>query len=210
MKDKLLIIGAGGHGKVVADIALKMNKWKCIAFLDDDENISSSMGIKVIGKTIDAIKYIPDYELFVAIGKNDTREKIQQQLESQGAMIPVLIHPSATIGEQVKLGSGTVVMARVVVNCCTTIGKGCILNTGCLIDHDIVLEDYVHISPGAHLAGNVRIGRRTWVGIGSTVINNIEIASDCIIGAGAVVIRDVTESGVFSGVPARKILKDNK
>lgn len=207
MKDKLLILGASGHGKVVADIALRMNKWKNIAYLDDDENITSSLGIRVIGKSIDFLKYISDYELFVAIGKNDTREKIQQQLEAAGACVPVLVHPSAIIGEQVELGSGTVLMAGVIINNSTKIGKGCIINTGVTLDHDNLIEDFVHVSPGVHTAGTVKIGKRTWLGIGSIVSNNVNITNDCIIGAGAVVNKDIIESGTYIGLPARRVAR---
>ena len=113
-KSKLLIIGASGHGRVVADIALKMNRWQQIAFVDDNETIKHSMGIEVIGKTSDAFTYISDYEIFVAIGNNKTREKIQSQLEISGTKLPTLIHPSAIIGEGVEVGAGTVVMAGAV------------------------------------------------------------------------------------------------
>ncbi len=205
MKDKLLIIGASGHGKVIADIALKMNKWKSIAFLDDDENIKQSMNIEVIGKSNDAFKYIQDYDIFVAIGNNSTRERIQDNLEDLGASIPVLIHPDATIGKQVEIGSGTVVMAGVIINCCTRIGKGCIINTGATIDHDNIIGDYVHISPGANLSGTVKVGKRTWIGIGSVVSNNIRIIGDCKIGAGAVVIKNIDKVGTYVGVPVRII-----
>ncbi|NLZ82122.1 MAG: acetyltransferase [Clostridiales bacterium] len=205
MKDKLLIIGASGHGKVVADIALKMNKWKSIAFLDDDENIKSSMEIEVIGKSANASDYIKDYDIFVAIGNNTTREKIQEKLEAEGASIPTLVHPNAVIGEQVKFGDGTVIMAGVVINCCTEIGNGGIINTGSTIDHDNLIEDYVHISPGVHTAGTVRIGKGTWLGVGSIVSNNINIISGCKVGAGAVVVKDITESGTYVGVPARRV-----
>jgi len=207
MKGKLLIIGASGHGKVIADIAIKMGKWQSIAFLDDDEGIKLSLGMNVIGKTDDAFKYINEFDIFVAIGNNETREKIQERLELEGASIPILIHPKAVIGEQVKLGSGTVIMAGVVINCCTSIGKGCIINTGATIDHDNILENFVHISPGVNLAGTVSIGKGSWIGIGSTVINNISITGGCKIGAGAVVIRDITEAGIYVGVPARRVLK---
>ncbi|MDI6505164.1 acetyltransferase [Bacillus sp. N5-665] len=205
MKEKLLIIGASGHGKVIADIALKMNKWKSIAFLDDNENVKSSMGIEIIDKSASISKYIDDYDFFVGIGNNAIREKIQGQLEAEEASIPVLIHPSATIGEQVYLEAGTVVMAGAVINCCTKIGKGCIINTASTVDHDNVIEDYVHISPGAHLAGTVKVGRGTWLGIGSVVSNNINITHSCKIGAGAVVIRDITESRTYVGVPVRRV-----
>ena len=203
--NKLLIIGASGHGKVVADIALKMNKWKSVSFLDDDESIKSSMGIWVIGKSVEAIKYLKDYDIFVAIGNNATREKIQKKLETDGASIPVLIHPMAVIGEHVAFGAGTAVMAGAVINCCTEIGKGCIINTGATIDHDNFIEDYVHISPGVHTAGTVKIGKGTWLGIGSIISNNINITSDCKIGAGAVVVKDIIEPGTYDGVPVRRV-----
>lgn len=208
MKDRLLIIGAGGHGKVVADIALKMDRWDYIAFLDDNDDIKTSMGIEVIGKSADMFRYIKDYDIFVAIGNNETRKVIQEKLEVEGASIPVLIHPDAIIGEKVEINAGTVVMAGVVVNCCTIIGKGCIINTGATIDHDNLIEDYVHISPGVHTAGAVRIGKGTWLGIGSIVSNNIKITSDCTIGAGSVVVRDIDKSGTYVGVPARRINND--
>jgi len=204
-KNKLLIIGASGHGKVVADIASRMNRWQSIVFLDDDENIKASMGIDVIGKSNDAFKYISDYNVFVAIGNNKTREKFQRQLETAGANIPTLIHPSAIMGKKVEVGAGTAVMAGVVINCCSMIGKGCIINTGVTIDHDNVIEDYVHISPGVHLAGTVGIGKGTWLGIGSIVSNNVNITSDCMVGAGAVVVKDIKEAGTYVGVPARRI-----
>ncbi|MBG9530950.1 acetyltransferase [Bacillus thuringiensis] len=205
MKEKLLIIGASGHGRVIADIALKMNKWQSIAFLDDNENVGSSMGIQIIDKSASISKYIDDYDFFVGIGNNVIREKIQRQLEAEEASIPVLVHPSAIIGEQVYLEAGTVVMAGAVINCCTKIGKGCIINTASTVDHDNVIEDYVHVSPGAHLAGTVKVGRGTWLGAGSVVSNNINITHSCKIGAGAVVIRDITESRTYVGVPVRRI-----
>ncbi|MEC0073517.1 acetyltransferase [Bacillus anthracis] len=205
MKKKLLIIGAGGHGKVIADIALKMNKWEYIAFLDDGENVKTSMSIEIIGESADVSKFIKDYDVFVGIGNNTIREKIQEQLESQGASIPVLIHPDAVIGAQVSMESGTVVMAGTVINCCTQIGKGCIINTASTVDHDNIIEDYVHISPGTHLAGTIKVGKGTWLGIGAVVINNINITGNCKIGAGTVVNKDISESGTYVGVPARRL-----
>ncbi|MDR4168527.1 acetyltransferase [Bacillus nitratireducens] len=205
MKEKLLIIGASGHGKVIADIALKMNKWQSISFLDDNETLKSSMGIEIIDKSASISKYIDDYDFFVGIGNNVIREKIQRQLETEGASIPVLIHPSAIIGEQVYLEAGTVVMAGAVINCCTKIGKGCIINTTSTVDHDNIIEDYVHISPGAYLAGTVNIGRGTWLGIGSIISNNINVTGGCRIGAGTVVVKDITELGTYVGVPSRRL-----
>lgn len=205
MKNKLLIIGASGHGKVVADIAIKMNKWKSIAFLDDDESIMTSMGLEVIGKTVDAFVYKEEAEFFVAIGNNATRERIQEKFIEEGLNVVSLIHPSAVIGTDVEIGIGTAIMAGVIINSSTKIGKGCIINTSSSLDHDDIIECYVHISPGVRTAGSVGIGKGTWLGIGSVVSNNVNICSGCKVGAGAVVVKDITEPGTYVGVPVRKI-----
>lgn len=204
-KRQLLIIGAGGHGRVVADIAIKMNKWESILFLDDDVNNKKSMGIDVIGKTNEASHYISNSDIFVAIGNNKTRETLQTQLETQGARIPILIHPSAVVSSDVELAMGTVLMAGAIVNCGSKIGKGCIINTASTIDHDNILEDYVHISPGTNLAGAVRIGKGTWVGIGVAINNNVSIVGGCVIGAGSVVLKEISEPGTYVGIPAKRI-----
>lgn len=205
MKDKLIIIGASGHGKVVADIAIKMNKWQSFAFLDDDESIKTSMELEVIGKTADALTYKDEADFFVAIGNNATREKVQEKLMDEGMTVVKLIHHSAVIGTDVEIGLGTVVMAGVVINSSSRIGKGCIINTSSSLDHDNVIEDYVHISPGVRTAGSVNIGKGTWLGIGSVVSNNVNICSGCKVGAGAVVVKDITEPGTYVGVPVRRV-----
>lgn len=205
MKDKLIVIGASGHGKVVADIAIKMNKWQSIAFLDDDESIKISMGLEVIGKTTDAFTYKDEADFFVAIGSNATREKVQEKLIEEGLNVVGLIHPSAIIGTDVEIGIGAVVMAGVVINSSTRIGKGCIINTSSSLDHDNFIEDYVHISPGVSLAGTVKVGKGSWIGIGSVISNNLNICSGCKVGAGAVVVKDITEPGTYVGVPVRRV-----
>jgi|SRR5690625_696791 len=205
MKRKLLIIGASGHGKVVVDIAMRMKKWQYIAFLDDNKNIRNSMGVEVIGTLSEVSNYIDEYEIFVAIGNNPIRQKIYEILQKLGASIPILVHPNAIIGSQVKIGCGTVVMAGVVVNSNTQIGKSCIINTVSSIDHDNCIGDFVHISPGTHLGGTVKIGKGSWLGIGSVIINNVNITEWCKVGAGSVVINDITEPGVYVGNPVRKL-----
>ena len=204
MKENLLIIGASGHGKVVADIATKMNRWANIAFLDDNDSVNMSMGLPVIGKSSSALIYRESSEFFVAIGNNSTRERIQEELEIEGASLATLIHPNAVIGTEVAIGTGTVIMAGVVINSSSKVGKGCIINTSSSIDHDSIIEDYVHISPGATLAGTVRIGKGSWVGVGSVISNNITICNSCQLGAGAVVVKDITEKGTYIGVPAKR------
>ncbi len=205
MKETLLIIGASGHGKVVADVAIKMNRWKKVAFLDDNENIKSSIGIEVIGKTNECFNYIDTSDIVVAIGSNIVREQFIEQLIAAGASIPILIHPNAIIGTQVAFGVGTVIMAGAIINSSAKVGQGCIINTGATIDHDCIIDDYVHISPGVHLAGTVTIGKNSWLGIGCIVSNNICITRDCVVGAGAVVIKDISDKGIYVGVPARRL-----
>lgn len=205
MRKKLIIIGAGGHGKVVANVAIEMNKWQSVKFLDDDESIKLAMEFDVIGGVSEAFLYKNEADFFVAIGSNPTREKIQGELAKEGLNIISLIHPSAIIGKDVKIGKGTVIMAGVIVNCCSTIGKGCIINTGAIIEHDNKIEDYVHISPGTSLAGEVSVGKSSWIGIGSVVSNKINIAKETMVGAGSVVIDNIYHKGVYVGVPAKKI-----
>src|SRR5690625_1842387 len=197
MKDKLLIIGAGGHGKVVADIAIKINRWKEIAFLDDKLNGQIIFGLNVIDKIGKLNKYVDQYDVVVGIGNNHTRQKIQYRLEKIDASIPVLSHPSAIIGTDVTVGKGTVIMGGVVINCSTFIGEGCVINTGATIDHDNQISDFVHISPGTHLAGSVYVGNNSWLGIGSIINNNIRITDHCNVGAGAVVTKNIDKSGTY-------------
>lgn len=200
---KLVIIGAGGHGRVVADIAQKLNSYDEIVFLDDNLT-AESMGLPIVGKVIDAEKYLHIADIFVAIGNCNARETLVERLLAMGATIPTLIHPNAVIGARVEIGAGTVVMAGAVVNPCVQLGKGVIVNTCASVDHDCVLKDYVHVAIGAHLAGAVFVGERTWIGAGTTVSNNVSICADCMIGAGAVAVKDIAESGTYIGVPAKR------
>lgn len=199
---KLIIIGASGHGRVIADIA-KLCGYSEIVFLDDDENIKFCGKYPVAG-TSGRVGDI-DGDVVVAIGNLDIRQRISDGIDEK--RLVSLVHPDAVIADDVVLDEGTVVMAGVVVNPGTWIGKGCIINTASSVDHDCRLGDYVHVAVGAHVAGNVSIGDKTWIGAGATVSNNIAICGDCIIGAGAVVIKDIGEAGTYIGVPVGRIMK---
>ena len=198
---QLVIIGASGHGKVVADIA-KRNGYDDIVFLDDNGNLTECGGYPVVGKSSDVSGFHCD--IIVAIGNANIRKKIQERLEAEGHSIPILIHPNAVIAENVRIGTGTVIMAGVVVNPGTVIGKGCIINTCSSVDHDCEVGDYVHIAVGSHLCGTVTVKNETWIGAGATISNNVSICPDCMIGAGAVVISDIKEAGTYVGVPVRR------
>lgn len=197
---QLLIIGASGHGKVVADIA-KQNGYESILFFDDNESLKECGAYPVVGKTADVNSFEGD--VIVAIGNATIRERIQNSL--YGRNIPILIHPSAVIDSTVKISEGTVVMAGAVINADAVIGKGCIINTCSSVDHDCRIGDFVHISVGAHIAGTVEIGERTWIGIGAVVSNNLKICAGCKIGAGAVVVKNIDIEGTYVGVPVRKV-----
>ena len=199
--NRLIIIGAGGHGKVVADNAVR-NGYSDICFLDDRAE-GTCLNFPIVGGCSDIPRFNDGKTDFVlGIGNNAVRKKIAESFEVNWV---TLIHPSATIGIGVTVEKGTVIMAGAVVNACSKIGKHCIVNTGAVVEHDNVIEDYVHISPKAALGGTVAVGACSHVGIGATVKNNVDICGNCVIGAGAVVVKNICEGGTYVGVPARKI-----
>lgn len=193
----LIIIGAGGHGRVCADLAA-LNGYQTVRFLDDRAGAAE-------GPASDFTKYLPEGDFFVAIGNNGVRKQFIEAILRAGGRLVSLIHPNSTVAKTASVGPGSAVMAGAVINPGATIGKGVILNTCCSVDHDCRIGDYAHISVGAHLAGTVRIGEGVLVGAGATVINDLSIASHAVIGAGGVVTRPITEAGTYVGVPARKI-----
>lgn len=205
MSKDVIIIGAGGHAKVIADIIYKSGD-NLIGFLDD--NLANKgkeiyLGKKVLGTTKDIENYNKNY-FIIGIGNNSIRKKINNE---NNLKLYTAIHPSAIIAQDVKIGTGSVIMAGVVINPGTVIGKNCIINTCSSLDHDNLLEDYVHISPGAHLAGTVSVKEGTWICTGATIINNITIAQNNVIGAGSVVIKDINEeNGTYVGVPVKMLI----
>lgn len=201
--DNLIIIGAGGHGKVLCDIAEKSGKYKSIAFLDDVAE-GSRLGYPIVGKSCDAEKFISDSVFIVAIGSTPARARIMNTLSALGARFATLVHPATIIGKEVSIGEGTAIMAGVVINSSAKIGRGCIINTHSVVEHDCEIGDLAHVSVGVCIAGESKIGARTWVGAGATVSNCLSVCSDCMIGAGAVVVSDITEAGTYIGVPAKK------
>lgn len=196
MKNKLVIIGAGGQGRVCADIARLMG-YAEIIFLDDGAPNAE-------GKVSDYPRYLPDADFFVAIGNGAVRRKIQTMLEENGAPVATLIHPNATVAQDVKIGQGTAVMAGAVINPGAVIGCGNIVNTCASVDHDCRVGDYLHIAVGARICGTVTLEDDSWIGAGAVIIQNLSVCAGCMIGAGAVVVKSITEKGTYMGVPARK------
>lgn len=201
MDKTIVIIGAGGHGKVVADIARCCGYTRLI-FLDD---YAAACGCDpVCGTVQDAVRYNGS-DFVVAIGNGRVRQQLQTSLQAQGLRPATLVHPRAVVADDVIVGEGTVVMAGAVINPGAVVGTGCIVNTCSSVDHDCIVENYVHISVGAHVAGTVSVGCRTWIGAGAVVSNNVTITADCMIGAGAVVVKSIAEPGVYVGVPAARL-----
>lgn len=195
MKKKVIIMGAGGHSKVIADIVKKSGD-KVLGFLDD-----STEAPHIIGKISDCVKF-PNAYFIIAIGSNNIRQKISATYPN--IKYYTAIHPSAVISENAAVGEGTCVMANAVINASATIGKHCIINTHATVEHDNTIEDFVHISPGAVLCGTVKVGEGTHVGAGAVVRNNMSITADCMIGMGAAVTCNITKAGTYIGVPAKE------
>lgn len=201
---RLAILGASGHGKVVADAA-ECSGWQGIEFFDDAWPQRDCNGAwRVVGNTDCLLSRSEHFDgMLVAIGDNRIRLAKLYELREAGARLATVIHPSATVSRHARIDAGSVVFAGAVVNADAHIGIGSILNTGCSIDHDCFLGKAVHISPGARLAGGVRVGDQSWIGIGACVRQLICIGREVRVGAGAAVVADVADGLTVVGVPAR-------
>lgn len=200
----LVIIGAGGHGRVVADCAQQAGYYTNIFFLDDSvAERKNNAAWEIRGPISDWTTYNHNADFFVAIGSNLLRAEILQQLKTAKVSIATIVHPSASISKNCQVGKGVVIFANAVVNIGSEIADGCIINTAATIDHDCHIGAYSHISPGANLAGGVHVGKMSWLGIGCSVIECISIEENCQVGAGAVITQNTKSNFLYLGVPAR-------
>lgn len=204
----LAILGASGHGKVLADIA-ELTGWEKVVFFDDawPEKIHNGPW-QIIGNTHKLLNSLNNYDgVIVAIGNNKVRQQKLQQLNNAGANIITLIHPSATVSRYTQIGIGSVVVAGAVINPDCVIGSGAIINTCSSVGHDCNLGDAVHICPGARLAGGTEVDDRAWIGVGSSVRQLIKVGADAVVGAGSVVVKNVHSDTVVVGNPAKPLIK---
>lgn len=205
---KLGILGASGHGKVLADMA-ELTGWHQIAFFDDAwPSITHNGHWPIAGDTTALLARLHEFDgLVVGIGNNAIRLSKQALLLAKGATMVSLVHPSAQVSRYTKLGIGSVVMAGAIVNADSHIGAACIINTNASVDHDCILADGVHLSPTAALAGGVKVGRGAWIGIGASVRQLTHIHAHAVVGAGSVVINTVLPHSCVVGNPARLLQK---
>ncbi|MBM3331444.1 acetyltransferase [candidate division WOR-3 bacterium] len=205
---RVLIIGAGGHGQVVADILLRMSERTVavepIGFLDDNPALSGRqvLGLPVLGTTA-AFASVAHDAFIVAIGDNATRRRITEPLLRSGERLATAQHPDAVIARDVSIGPGTTVCAGAVVNPGSVVGSCVLLNTGCSIDHHNLIGDYAHVAPGVRLGGQVVVGEGALVGIGAMVTPRLCIGAWCVVGAGSLVHHDVPSGVMVVGNPAR-------
>lgn len=199
---KVVVFGAGGHGRVVAD-ALEATGIEVTALVDDAPGQERSGRWQVV--RTGRIVFCPDVEVALGVGNNEARASVYGRLVSAGAKVRTVIHPTAAISRSCGVGTGTVVLEKAVVKFGSEIGLGVIVNSGAVVTHDVVVGDFAHISPNATLAGGVRIGAYTHVGAGAVVLPGVSVGERAIVGAGAVVKEDVPPGATVVGVPARRI-----
>ena len=201
MSDAYILIGGSGHAKVIMD-CIRASGGEIAGILDDGLAVGTQvLGVPVLGTTEEYEAYLP-HPFVIAIGSNAVRRRIAERMDVRWGTV---VHPSAVVSPYASLGAGTVVMPGAVVNAGAAVGNHCIINSGAVVEHDNHLADFVHISPNAALGGTVTVGAETHIGIGACVRNNINICGGCTIGAGSAVVKDITEPGVYAGVPARKL-----
>jgi len=191
---EVVIIGAGGHGKVVAEI-VRANNDLVVGFLDDSEK-----GEKIIGKVADCVNFSDKY-FIIGIGSNSVRKKLAEAYPN--LLWYTAIHPSAVVSETAKVNEGTVVSAKAVINADTIVGRHSIINTAAVVEHDNTIGDFCHISPNATLCGTVKVGECAHIGAGAVVKNNISIGDNITVGIGAAVVKNLTDEGVYTGVPTK-------
>ncbi len=207
---RVLILGAGGHAQVVADSLLRAHaagEAVCpIGYLDDRSHLHGHtlLGLPVLGSLAD-IDDVPRDASVVAIGDNATRQRVFTSLQQRGERFVVVRHPHAIVAPDVHLAPGTMISAGVIVNPGSTIGANVILNTGCTVDHHNQIADHVHIAPGVHTGGDVSVGEGTLLGIGATIMPQRRVGAWSVVGAGAVVVRDIADHTIVMGVPAHVV-----
>lgn len=209
----MIIVGGGGHGKVIADLATTLARYDKVAFLDSGpaapqahsrHDAAMMSRWPIIGTDAQAADLVDEYaHAFIAIGNNMRRWQLYQQYHHMGFEMDVLIHPSASVSQYARVNDGSTCLPNSVVHTDANVGAACIINSGAIVEHDCILGHAVHIAPNATLAGGVNIGDFSWVGMGASILENVRIGSNVMIGAGAVIVDDVPDNVTIVGVPGK-------
>lgn len=208
---RLVVVGGGGHARVVISILRKLEHWQVLGYTDLHDN-GTVLGLPYLGsdKALPALVNANSGGLGMVMGVGQVglgklRSELWARLQSFSFSLPPVLSPDAVVNEEVRCGQGVVVMDGAVINCGATLGLGAIVNTNSTVEHDAVIGDWTHVAPGATICGDVRVGDFSMIGAGAVVIEGRKIAPRCIVGAGATVIEDLTEPGVYVGNPARRV-----
>lgn len=206
-KQQVFILGAGGHAKMVLESLASMNQFDIFGFLELTPTTDRVLGLPVFQESKEILDRLLEAKAIaiVALGDNRRREQVTHRLASIGFDFATVISSSAYVSPSASIGTGTVIMPRSVVGAEACIGKGAIINTASSVDHDTLIEDFVHIAPGCHLAGKVRVDRGAMLGIGTCVIPERHIGAWSILGANSTVVRDIPAGTTYVGTPARAV-----
>jgi sugar O-acyltransferase (sialic acid O-acetyltransferase NeuD family) len=196
----ILIYGAGGHGKVVAEI-LASRGIQVRGFIDDKPGL---VGSTVANLRVAASEWFrPGVQVALGIGDNRARERAGAMVKSKGAKLLTCVHAAAIVSRSVRIGEGAVIAAGAILNVDSAVGEGTIVNTGAIIEHDVTIGRYAHLSPNSTIAGGARVGDFTLIGVSASVLPLKTVGSNCTIGAGAVVIEDIPDNAIAYGIPAK-------
>ena len=205
---ELVILGTGEHSKVVAQVATESPETNIIGFIDSRPNWVDKNLWLGDDSVLDKGNFSKNCHFFVAVGDNLIRKKLINKLKDKGFTLTKLISKESKIAPNVKIGLGSLVMPGAIINSCAEVGEGVIVNTNSSIDHDCKLEDFVHVAPGATIAGGVVVGSETFIGAGATLRDHIFIGSRVVIGMASGVVSDLESNFIYFGVPARKVRKN--
>lgn len=208
--EEIVVIGGGGHAKVVIGILRKISSYRLLGYTDLEDRgiVLDAVYLGSDDKMSTQFATKRDLSALLAIGQvglGKFRSEVWSRVKSPRLSFPTIASPDAVVNEQVSCAGGVVVMDGAVINPGAQIGFGAIINTNSTIEHDVELADWVHVAPGATISGGVKVGRFSMIGAGATVIEGRKIAEGCVVGAGATVVDDLGESGVYVGCPARRI-----
>jgi len=203
MTGAIVVYGAGGHGKVIAEVLAACRR-SIQGFIDDNESLigSSTLGLPVYAAG-EWLRFQPGAQVALGVGNNLAREQLAMRVKQSGCTLLTVVHPRAIVARSARIGEGAGIMPTAVLNPDCEIGEGAIVNTGAIVEHDVQVGRYAHLSPNSAAGGGAQIGAYAQIGMGASVLPLKKVGINCVIGAGAVVVSDISEGQIAYGVPAK-------